>query len=194
MARRFIIGIDEAGRGPLAGPVTVAAVAAKSFLKLKNIKDSKKLSQKRREVWFKRLSLDRQFLISRSSVSHKIIDRIGISKAVSRAVKNCLRDLGKKYSIFDTKYLIQLDGSLSAPDFYQNQQTIIKGDEKIPIIAAASIIAKVVRDRKMAQLAQKYPDYGFEIHKGYGTKAHSSAIKQYGVSEIHRLSYCRKFL
>lgn len=201
MTKIFTIGIDEAGRGPLAGPVTVAAVASKYSLSsikyrilLKDIRDSKKLSQKKREEWFRRLNESGSFYIAHSSISSKSIDRIGISKSVRRAIKNCLRILNTKYLALNTRSCIWLDGSLYAPPEYKNQQTIIKGDEKIPIIAAASIVAKVIRDRKMTRLAQKYPDYGFEIHKGYGTASHGAAIRHYGISEIHRLSYCRKFL
>ena len=197
----MIIGIDEVGRGPLAGPVTVAAVAAKyPVLSIRyqvffrNIRDSKKLTPKKRDEWFKKLTVNPRILIAHSSVSHKIIDRIGITKAVSRAVKNCLRILNTKYLILDTHHKVLLDGSLHAPAEYKDQQTIIKGDEKIPIISAASIIAKVIRDRKMVRLAKEYPEYAFEIHKGYGTKFHRAAIRKYGICDIHRRSFCAKFL
>lgn len=209
MTRKFVIGIDEAGRGPLAGPITVAAVAAQYRVSrrkrgspmaasveylvfLKNIRDSKKLSAKKRDEWFEKLKSNPKFLIVHASVGNKIIDKLGITKAASRAVKNCFKKLNIRYTIQDTKYLIKLDGSLYAPAEYKNQQTIIKGDEKVPIIAAASIIAKVTRDRKMTRLAKKYPEYSFDIHKGYGTKLHCKAIKRYGMCDIHRRSFCSK--
>ena len=201
MTEKITIGIDEAGRGPLAGPITVAAIASKyqvSSIKyqvfFKNIKDSKKLTSSKREEWFKKLIANPRILIAHSSVSHKIIDKIGITKAVSRAVKNCLRILNTKYLILNTRCKILLDGSLYAPSAYKDQQTIIKGDEKVPIIAAASIIAKVTRDRKMIRLARRYPRYSFEIHKGYGTRLHQEAIEKHGICDIHRRSFCAKFL
>lgn len=198
MNRKFVIGIDEAGRGPLAGPVTVAAIAIKDPISgikyrvfFKNIRDSKKLTPSGREEWFKKLISNPRILIAHSSVGHKTIDKIGIAKAVSRAVKNCLCILNTKYLILHTRHKILLDGSLYAPSTYKEQQTIIKGDEKIPIIAAASIVAKVVRDRKMVNFSKNYPVYDFHIHKGYGTLRHRLAIKKYGLCDIHRRSFCR---
>jgi len=184
---KYIVGIDEVGRGPLAGPVTVAALAAPVGLKFKNIKDSKKLSAKKREEWLSLFKNDPKILYTISSVSHSVIDKKGISYALRVAVKRCIW----KFKIKNSKLKILLDGSLYAPPEYK-QRTIIKGDEKIPIIAAASIIAKVTRDRKMVRLAKKYSKYGFEIHKGYGTKFHLRMIRRHGLSQIHRKSFCTR--
>lgn len=184
---KFIIGVDEAGRGPLAGPVCVAAVAAKVKNKneklkiLKGIKDSKKLSAKRREKWEKiiRENFESHFTL----IGNKIIDKIGIGKAVLLGVKRVLKKFFRRPS------LVLMDGSLKAPKSYA-QKTIIKGDEKVPIISAASIIAKVARDKKMVKLHKKFPKYCFDVHKGYGTKMHYEKIKKNGLSPIHRKSFC----
>ena len=188
-----MIGIDEVGRGPLAGPITVAAVMlrdkgqgarAKLF---KNIKDSKKLSPEKRQEFFLKL---KELPHSVTSVSNVLIDKIGISAAARLAVGRCL----KKLKIENCKLKILLDGSLYAPRTYQNQETIIKGDEKIPLIAAASIIAKVKRDGYMVRMHKIFPEYGFVVHKGYGTKFHREAIKIHGLCAIHRKSFCKKFV
>ena len=194
MKRGFIVGIDEAGRGPLAGPVTVALVAAKNFKLFKNIRDSKKLSWRQREEWFRKIKSNPRILAVHASVGNKLIDKLGIVRALARAVRNCLKKLEVKYLLPAQSHKILLDGSLYAPKNFSNQQTIIKGDEKVPIIAAASIIAKVTRDRKMIRLARIYPRYSFEIHKGYGTRLHQEAIRKHGICDSHRKSFCAKFL
>lgn len=187
---KYIVGIDEAGRGPLAGPVTVAAVAAPvGRATFRGIKDSKKLSAHKREEWFRFFKNNSRLKYSVSSVSHLIIDKWGISYALRLAVKRCINKLESR----NRKFKILLDGSLYAPPEY-NQKTIIRGDEKIPLISAASIIAKVARDRKMVRLAKKYPKYAFEIHKGYGTFLHRKLIKKRGLSKIHRKSFCTKLV
>ena len=195
MAKKFIIGIDEVGRGPLAGPMMVGAVAVSGNLDfLEGIKDSKKLSKKRREEWSKKIWEEKEngknIKIAIVSVSHAAIDMFGISRSLKTAVAKCLEVLVES----DDEYEIMLDGSLYAPPKYKNQQTIIKGDEKIPIISAASVVAKVYRDNFMQKMHKKYPEYGFGAHKGYGTAAHTAAIKKYGLSEIHRRSFCRKLV
>lgn len=182
----------------MAGPLTVAAIAVTGNSKheirkmLRGIKNSKKLSAKQREEWVARFSAKggsasggKNLNIAISSVGAPIIDRIGISRAARLAVGRCLR----KLSILNTKYKILLDGSLYAPRTYQNQTTIIKGDEKIPLIAAASIVAKVHRDKKMTRLHKRFPEYGLDVHKGYGTKFHQRAIKKHGPSLLHRRSF-----
>ena len=185
-------GIDEAGRGPLAGPVavavftvTVTAIAMRYFPKGK---DSKKMTEAEREKWFsifeqekKKGNLD--FKVAFSSA--KIIDKRGIVPAINRAMEKCL------LSVAPTSRLL-LDGALSAPPRFLFQKTIIKGDEKEKLIACASIVAKVSRDRLMKKLSKKYPDYFFDIHKGYGTLRHRKAIKSLGLSHIHRKSFCGK--
>lgn len=185
----IIIGIDEAGRGPLAGPLAVAAVAAtaSSKFKVKNskllngIRDSKKLSAKQREEW--REIICDNFECRTAFVGSRVIDKIGISRAAKLAVLRVLRKFKRKPDF------VLLDGSLFAPCQY-NQQTIIKGDEKIPLISAASIIAKISRDAKMMKFHEKFFQYCFDKHKGYGTKLHYRMIKKYGLSPIHRRSFC----
>lgn len=180
----FVIGIDEAGRGPLAGPIAVAGVAAKNKNPkfLKHIKDSKKLSAKHREEWQKILC--EKFECHSALVGAKIIDKVGISKATKMAVVRVL----KKF--FREPNLILLDGSLFAPKNY-NQKTVIKGDEKIPLIAAASIIAKTRRDGHMLNLHKKFPCYYFDKHKGYATKLHYKMLKKHGFCPFHRRSFCK---
>lgn len=200
---KYIIGIDEVGRGPLAGPMMVGAVAISGDLDfLEGIKDSKKLSKKKREEWSERIwdlkknppKTDQQragnINIAIVSIAPVVIDKFGISASLKLAVAKCLKILVKD----DDECEIMLDGSLYAPEKYKNQQTIIKGDEKFPIISAASVVAKVYRDAQMVKLHEKYPEYGFDIHKGYGTASHIAAIKKHGLSAIHRRSFCRNFV
>lgn len=187
-----IAGIDEAGRGPLAGPVAVGlAVIFPNFNKkfFKGIKDSKKLSEEERELWFS-LALEAksrgELDFSVSLVSEKIIDKHGISYALRLGIKRCL---GKLRVTTDSQ--IFLDGALKAPKDFKHQLTVIKGDEKIPVISLASICAKVVRDRKMVKLSQKFPEFNFAINKGYGTLTHRKALKKYGLTELHRRSFLK---
>ena len=185
-----IVGIDEAGRGPLAGPVAVGAVKIlKGFNKrfFEGIKDSKQLSQDERELWFElaqegKRKKELDFAVS--LVSEKVIDKHGISYALRLGIKRCLEklDIGRNSQIF-------LDGALKAPRDYKHQLTVIRGDEKIPVISLASICAKVVRDRKMIKLAKKFPEFDFDINKGYGTLLHRQALKKFGSSTIHRQSF-----
>lgn len=187
-----IVGIDEAGRGPLAGPVAVGAVKiGKGFNQrfFKGIKDSKKLTPEERELWFnlalegrKRGDLD--FCVA--LVSGGVIDKHGIAYAIRLGIKRCLSRLDVK----DGDQIF-LDGGIKAPERFTHQTTVVRGDEKIPIISLASICAKVVRDRRMTNVAKTYPEYGFHVHKGYGTKAHRDAIKKHGPKEIHRKSFLR---
>jgi ribonuclease HII len=196
MANIFLIGIDEAGRGPLAGPIAVGAFSIKSkdiLKKFKGVKDSKQLSEKQREEWFKQIKNEKakgkiSFAVSFSSAG--TIDTKGLTHATKAALNRCLKRL-EKHGFAAKNSRILLDGSLYAPSRYKNQKTIIDGDAKEPSIALASICAKVLRDRKMKRLAKKFPHYGFEIHKGYGTKAHYKAIKKYGMSPIHRRSFLK---
>ncbi len=196
---KFIIGIDEVGRGPIAGPVAVGAFVflnEKARKIFKTVKESKQLTEKKREEWFKiiqdsKVAGDVDFAVSFQS--EKIID----SKGLSWAIKKCLATSLKKVvgnSAIDSKLnpnavQVLLDGGLKAPPEYVNQKTIIKGDEKIMVIALASICAKVLRDRKLIKLGKKHPEYGFEIHKGYGTKKHYEAIRKYGMLGEHRRSF-----
>ncbi|MBX4195644.1 ribonuclease HII [Candidatus Parcubacteria bacterium] len=186
-----IVGIDEAGRGPLAGPVAVGGVRVRpEFNKkfFKGIKDSKQLSAEERELWFalaqegkKNGELD--FAVA--LISEKVIDKKGIAYAIRLGIKRVLKSL----RISETESQIFLDGGIKAPQEFKHQLTVIKGDEKVPVISLASICAKVIRDRKMVKLSKKYPEYDFDLHKGYGTLIHREAIKKYGPIELHRMSF-----
>ena len=208
---KYIVGIDEAGRGPLAGPVAVGVVlmertvyedylarpAASSRIKkvegavkIATGKDSKKMSPRLRGVWYEWLREEKQvanlnYVVGLSSAAN--IDNLGIVSAVSLAIKDCLT----KLALDPLTTIILLDGGLKAPDNFPYQDTIIKGDENEPIIALASVAAKVERDHKLERLALEYPGYGFERHKGYGTKDHYDAIKRLGPSPIHRKSFIK---
>lgn len=202
MLKHYVVGIDEVGRGSLAGPITVAAIAVRLHFKskitnnklLRGIRDSKRLSAKQREEWFKKLTAHLKAVYAHASVGNAIIDKKNISYATRLAIKRVIKKLEKNYQLSAVSCKLFLDGGLKAPEEYINQRTIIKGDEKVSLIAAASIIAKVVRDRKMKRFARKYPLYGFEIHKGYGTLLHRNSIKAHGLCEIHRTSFCKKFI
>lgn len=189
----YVVGIDEAGRGPLAGPVAVGAVSIPvNFNKrfFQSIRDSKKLTSEERELWFqlatearKRRELD--FRVS--LVSERVIDRHGINYALRLGIKRCLAQLGlaEDSQIF-------LDGGIKAPEKFTHQLTVIKGDEKIPVVSLASIVAKVIRDHRMIKLSKKFPEFDFERHKGYGTLMHRLAIRKYGLTNIHRLSFLKR--
>lgn len=188
---RFMLGVDEAGRGPLAGPVAVGVVAvAEGFDVLQEfpgVADSKKLSEKKREGIFEMLMARVRRGEARCAVefeSEKTIDREGIAVAVRRALTRGVNALAPDSALVR----VQLDGALRAPPEY-SQETIINGDELIPLISLASIAAKVTRDRLMATLAKEYPQYGFEKHKGYGTRMHYEALAEHGPCVIHRRSY-----
>ena len=190
---RFVLGIDEAGRGPLAGPVAVGVVAVPEGFavaqEFPGVADSKKLSEKNREKIFSMLELrvtkgDAQFAVEFESA--EAIDREGIAVVIRRAVARGVRSLAQNDG--RTMLLILLDGGLKAPAEYQ-QETIINGDELVPVISLASIAAKVVRDRRMVEYAQEYPAYGFERHKGYGTRVHYDALRAHGPCAIHRRSF-----
>lgn len=200
MAKKVInlIGIDEVGRGPLAGPVAVGAflvpcVGKKMPGVLSKAKDSKMLSAQKREEWFclaKRLQSENQCRYAVSCVSEKIIDRKGIAYAIRLAISRSLKKLGVEADTCE----VLLDGGIRAPGRYLLQKTIIGGDKREPIIALASIVAKVVRDQKLKNYGKIFPGYGFEIHKGYGTRLHYQRLKKHGLSKIHRRSFLKNFL
>ena len=179
---RYIAGIDEAGRGPLAGPVVAAAVILPHKTKIPGLDDSKKLSPKKREKLYIEIK-KKAVSIGVGIVSEKVIDRINILKATLRAMHEAVERL----SI--TPEHILVDGDKKIPSISLNQTAIPKGDSKCSSIAAASIIAKVTRDRIMVKLDAEYPGFGFAIHKGYGTKAHKKVLRKFGRSPIHRLSF-----
>lgn len=193
--QKFLIGIDEAGRGPLAGPVSVGAVCVSTgfdFSLFEGAKDSKQMTEKAREAIFEKMQELKKsgvinFVVALSSAT--TIDTKGIVPAIRVALDGAIG----KLAVNPIECKVLLDGGLKAPAEYLNQETIIRGDSKEKVIALASIAAKVLRDRHMMKIAEKYPQYGFEIHKGYGTKKHSEAIEKFGLSEIHRRSFCRAF-
>lgn len=186
---QFICGIDEAGRGPLAGPVAVGVVYTPvgfNFTEaFPGLADSKKLSAKKREEIFEALARHSVVRYAVSFESAEQIDTRGIVPSVTRALESALAVLAPDPK--DTR--VFLDGGLRAPESFLFQETIIKGDTLVPIISLASVAAKVLRDRHMEEIAKRYSAYGFEKHKGYGTKAHLALIKTHGLSPIHRRSF-----
>lgn len=187
-----VIGVDEAGRGPLAGPLVAAAVKLKEYSDLlDSINDSKKLSEKKRAELFE--VIKKNFYIGIGIASVEEIDDINILNATFLAMRRALNNLGNDIKLEDFKVLV--DGNFKIRECNLNQFPIVKGDSKSLSVAAASIIAKVTRDEIMSNLKNQYPDYLFEKHKGYGTKKHIEIIKEKGViSGIHRNSFLKKIL
>jgi len=183
---RYIAGVDEAGRGPLAGPVYAAAVILPPDIRLDGINDSKKLSPKKRDALFDEI-IEKAVGYSIFSVDEKKIDEINILQATYMAMNGAVNSLFPK-----PDYVIIDGNSIKGMEF--PHETIVKGDAKSISIAAASILAKVARDRYITEMAQRYPEYGFEKHKGYGTKEHTDAILKYGASPIHRKTFLKKLL
>lgn len=192
----LIAGIDEAGRGPLAGPVVSAAVIFKhDFDKDLGedfngdiIRDSKTLSEKQRNEAFDLVK--ENFYVGVGICNHETIDRVNILQASFLSMKKAVLELRKEMkNIENRKFLVLLDGNQKIPNFSEEQFTIPQGDKKVKSISAASIIAKVTRDRMMLEYGEKYPEYSFERHKGYGTKAHMEALLKSGPCEIHRKSF-----
>jgi ribonuclease HII len=177
-----VIGIDEVGRGPLAGPVVACAFCFDKRISLKGINDSKKLSSKQREEIYEKLKEDPNVKWGIGKVSEKVIDRINILEATKLAMNKAINNLK-----IDSGFLI-IDGNFKIKSNIP-QKSIIKADEKVYSCSAASIIAKVVRDRMMIKYHKKYPEYSFDKHKGYGTKAHIEIIREKGLCDIHRKSF-----
>ena len=180
---QLICGIDEAGRGPLAGPVFAAAVILPEGLEDLGINDSKKLSEKKRDLLFEQIK-EKAVAYSIASASEKEIDEINILNATFLAMKRAVEGLSVRPEI------ALVDGNRK-PGTGIEELTIVKGDAKSISIAAASILAKVSRDRYLTELDRQYPQYQFAKHKGYPTKLHYEMIKQYGVSPVHRLSFLK---
>ncbi len=182
----FIAGIDEAGRGPLAGRVYAAAVILPDDVFLEGLDDSKKLSEKKREMLFDQI-LEKALSYSIAYATEEEIDQINILNATHLAMNRAADGLKIKpdYCIIDGNSI----KNMSFP-----HETMVKGDAKSASIAAASILAKVSRDRYIIELSKEYPEYGFEKHKGYGTKLHTDAILKYGPLPIHRRSFLKKLL
>ena len=179
-----ICGVDEAGRGPLAGPVYAAAVILPRGFELPGLDDSKKLTEKKREKLFD-LIRDNAVAYSIATASEKEIDEINILNATYLAMNRAIEGLAVKAEF------ALIDGNRSTGIMLPNQ-TVVGGDGIFSCIAAASILAKVSRDRFMLEMAEKYPEYAFEKHKGYGTKLHYERLREHGPSEIHRLSFLKK--
>ncbi len=196
METKFIVGIDEVGRGPVAGPVYVCAFIAEasaiegivSGIKAP-LRDSKKLTHNMKEKWFEYLqdlAAQKKIRYVLSKTSAKEIDDLGIASCIRACVDNCLEKM--EIDLENTK--VFLDGGLHAHKKFI-QETVIKGDENIPVISLASIIAKVSRDREMTELAELNPEYAWENNMGYGTKAHMDAIRIHGTTPLHRISFLR---
>ncbi len=185
-AYKGICGIDEAGRGPYAGPVVAAAVILPKGCNILYVNDSKKLSEKRREELFEEI-MDKALSVGIGMSSPKVIDEINILNATYKAMQEAVRN----GSIIPD---ILLNDAVTIPDMPMRQIPIIKGDAKSISIACASIIAKVTRDRIMIDYDKTYPQYGFASHKGYGSKQHEEAIQKYGITPIHRKTFVKKFL
>ena len=182
-----ICGIDEAGRGPLAGPVVVSAVVMPKDSMIEGVNDSKKVSEKKREKLYDEITSN-AIAWGVAIIDQKEIDDINILNATKKGLTQALMQLSEKPDIILVDALTGID-TLGIP-----YQSIIKGDAKSYSIAAASIIAKVTRDRIMRQWDEIYPEYGFEKHKGYGTKAHIEVIKNNGICPIHRKSFVKNFI
>ena len=183
---KIVCGVDEAGRGPLAGPVYAAAVVLPSGLIINGVNDSKKLSEKKREQLFD-VIIEKALDYGIASASSEEIDDINILNATFLAMKRAIENLKTRpdFAIIDGNRLPSIDIPM---------QAIVKGDSLSHSIACASILAKVSRDRVMLKEAQKYPDYQFEKHKGYGTKLHIDMLKKYGPCKIHRKTFLKKIL
>lgn len=188
---KHVAGIDEAGRGPLAGPVVSGAVLIlekdfREVKRIKSVKDSKQLSEKKREEVYPNLTNHPKLNWGIGIVSEKVIDKINILEATKLSMIKAIKNLEKKNKI-KVDYII-LDGKMKL-DFEAEQESIIKADDKVFSVSAASIIAKVTRDRMMIKYDKKYPGYNFKKHKGYGTKEHLKNIKKKGICGIHRKSF-----
>ena len=178
----FVVGLDEAGRGPLAGPVVAGAVLVNKNAKilLKGINDSKKLSEKQREDIFKILIKHPDIKWGIGIVSEKVIDKINILEASKLAMNKAIKKLNADFLLIDGNFKIHC----ATP-----QKSVVRGDAKVMSIAMASIIAKVTRDRLMQKYNKKYPQYGFDKHKGYGTAAHFASLEEFGPCQIHRKTF-----
>lgn len=196
---KIVFGVDEVGRGCLAGPVIACAITLinskkqeirnKQFqisnFKIQN-RDSKKLNVKQREEIYKFLQADANVVWGIGKVGERMIDKINILQATKLAMVKAVESLEKK--IGRRADILLIDGNFSIP-IAREQKSIIRGDEKIFLISLASIVAKVERDRLMTKMHQKHPEYGFDKHKGYGTRSHYFAIKQCGICPLHRVSF-----
>ncbi len=179
-----ICGVDEAGRGPLAGPVCAAAVMLPPHVEIPGLNDSKKLSDKKRRELFPIIQ-EKAMAYGIAFASHEEIDEINILQATYLAMERALAQLPVRPD------MVLIDGNRTK-DFGLPVQTVIHGDSLSASIAAASVLAKVTRDNLMLEMARSFPEYGFEIHKGYGTKAHYEALEIHGPCKIHRMTFLKK--
>ena len=182
---QIVCGVDEAGRGPLAGPVCAAAMILPPHLQIPGLNDSKKLTDKRRRELMPVIK-EQDLAYGIAFATHEEIDQINILQATYLAMERALAQLNIKPDI------ALIDGN-RAKDFGLPVKTVVHGDSLSASIAAASVLAKVTRDDLMLTMAEEYPQYGFEIHKGYGTKAHYAALTAHGPSPIHRMTFLKKF-
>lgn len=182
----YICGVDEAGRGPLCGPVVAAAVILPKHGCIEGVNDSKKISEKKREKLYDDI-MNVAIAVGIGISDVDVIEKVNILNATKIAMKKAIESLSIKpdYILIDGNQKIDIDIL---------QETVVSGDAKSESIASASIIAKVTRDRMLRKFDEMYPEYGFAKHKGYGTKAHIEAIKKYGLTPIHRKSFCTKFI
>ncbi len=212
MSRPYIIGIDEVGRGPLAGPVVVCALALSpsanrqaqraSHKTMSRLKDSKKLNVKQREAWFNWLKNSPDIHYSVARVYPRGIERLNISAAANLAATRAFLKVCGALSLEHSRELttkVYLDGGLylrvSPRDSRRwSVTTVVRGDQKFNAVKLASIVAKVTRDVFMNRMHQKFPDYGFDVHKGYGTKSHIAALKKYGPCPAHRTTFIGNFV
>ncbi len=183
---RHIAGIDEAGRGPLAGPVVSAAVILPGGFSCPGIDDSKKLSEKKRDALFPFI-MEKAVAVGIGLSTHTEIDRLNILQASLLSMKRAVADLVRRPGATDPDFLL-IDGKFTL-DMAVDQSAVVRGDSRSISIAAASIVAKVTRDRLMKDLHDRYPDYGFLQHKGYPTRAHKQAILRYGPCPVHRMTF-----
>ncbi len=182
----LICGVDEAGRGPLCGPVVAAAVILPKYECIEGVNDSKKLTEKKREKLYD-LIIEKALAYGIGISDVSVIEEVNILNATKIAMKKAIENLQIKpdYVLIDGNQMINID----IPE-----DTVVSGDARSESIAAASILAKVTRDEMLIKYDKEYPEYGFAKHKGYGTKAHIEAIKKYGLTPIHRPSFCSKFV
>lgn len=192
----YIIGTDEAGRGPLCGPVVAAAamyrdpafsIPEEKMKAMNFVRDSKTLSGKKREELFD--FINDNFYIGIGLCDHKTIDEINILEASFLAMKKALTDLNRVVDKKNSSRIILIDGNKAIPNLSLEQRSVVGGDKFVKSISAASIIAKVTRDRIMLEMHKKFPEYGFDKHKGYGTKLHMEMLEKYGPCKIHRQSF-----
>ncbi len=190
---QLVIGVDEVGRGPLAGPVVAAAVSFKNNLDedwWEQITDSKKLSLKKRDYLYEQILKNSSYSFGVASVEE--IEQLNILQASLLAMHRAVDDLLKQSN--HSNAFVLIDGRNIIPNLPVKQESIVRGDSLVHSIAAASVIAKVYRDNLMQQFAEQFPNYGLDKHKGYGTKFHIEAIRKHGLSIIHRPSFCTNFI